>query len=96
VQILQSLSIPVKIPVIVRVDNVGAIFLAENVTTSQRTRHIDVRYHFVREFVMDGFIKIVFVRTAENKSDMFTKNVNGDTYDAHSKDFVWTREDLEN
>ena len=94
VQVLQSLSIPVKMPVTVRVDNVGAIFLAENVTTSQRTRHIDVRYHFVREFVMDGFIKIVFVRTADNRSDIFTKNVSGDLFDIHSKDFVWTKKDI--
>jgi hypothetical protein len=43
-----------------RVDNVGAIFMAENVTMSTRRRHVDVRYHFVREFVEDGFIKIIF------------------------------------
>jgi hypothetical protein len=36
VQILLSMGIPVKLPVIVKVDNVGAIFMAENVTTSTR------------------------------------------------------------
>jgi hypothetical protein len=56
-QILLSMGIPVKLPVIVRVDNVGAIFMVENLPTSTRTRHVDVRYHFVREFVQDGFIK---------------------------------------
>ncbi len=63
VQVLQSIGIEVELPVVVRVDNVGAIFIAENVTTSQRTKHIDVRYHYVREFVEDGFVKIIFVRT---------------------------------
>ena len=88
VQILLSMGIPVKLPVVVRVDNVGAIFMAENVTTSTRTRHVDVRYHFVREFVEDKFIKIVFVRTTENHSDIFTKNVTGDLYDIHTGTFL--------
>ena len=87
VQILQSMKIPVRIPVVVRVDNVGAIFMTENVTTSNRTRHVDIRYHFVREFVEDGFIKIIFVKTADNDADIFTKNVNGETYDRHAKKF---------
>jgi hypothetical protein len=60
VQILLSIGIPVKLPVIVRVDNVGAIFFAENVTMSTRTHHVDMRYHFLTEFVEDGFIKIIF------------------------------------
>jgi hypothetical protein len=59
------------------------ILMAENVTTSMRTRHLDVHYHFVREFVQDGFIKITFVRTTENTADIFTKNVWGDLYYTH-------------
>jgi hypothetical protein len=88
VQVLMSMGIPVKLPVIVRVDNVGAIFMAENVTTSARTRHVDVRYHFVREFVEDGFIKIIFVRSEENTADIFTKNVTGALYDIHTKSII--------
>ena len=86
VQVLQSIGIKVELPVIVRVDNVGAIFIAENVTMSQRTKHIDVRYHYVREFVKDGFVKIIFIRTRENTADVFTKNTSGDTYDRHSRE----------
>ena len=60
-QVMMSMGIPVKSPIIVRVDNVGAIFMSENVTTSPRTKHVDIRYHFVREYVEDGFIEIIFV-----------------------------------
>jgi hypothetical protein len=88
VQILLSVGIPVKLPVIVRLDNVGTIFMAENVTTSTWTRHVDVRYHFVREFVEDGFIKITFVRTTENTADIFTKNVTGELYDTHTSSIL--------
>jgi hypothetical protein len=42
-------------------DNVGAIFMAENATATARTKHVDARYHFVREYVESGFLKIVFV-----------------------------------
>jgi hypothetical protein len=72
VQILISMGIPVKLPIIVRVDNVGAIFMSENVSTSSRTKHVDTRYHFVREFVEEGFVKIIFVRSEDNISDPFT------------------------
>jgi hypothetical protein len=90
-QILLTMGIPVRLPVVVRVDNVGAIFMSENVSASSRTKHIDIRYHFVREFVEDKFIKIIFVRTAENTSDGFTKNVSGDIYDKHCKEFIAER-----
>jgi hypothetical protein len=56
------MGIPVKLPVILRVDNVGAIFIAENVLTSSRTKHTDTRHHFVREFIEERFGKIIFVR----------------------------------
>jgi hypothetical protein len=88
VQILNSIGIKITMPIVVRVDNVGAIFISENNTATSRTKHIDVRYHYVREFIEDGFIKIVFVRSADNKSDMFTKNISSDVYENHIDDFV--------
>jgi hypothetical protein len=95
VQVLLSMGIPVKIPIIVRVDNVGAIFMAENVTTSTRTKHVDVRYHFVREFVEEGFIKIIFVGTKNNDLDIFTKNTSGEIHDEHTKKLMGTKEHME-
>jgi hypothetical protein len=87
-QILLSMGILVELPIIVRVDNVGAIFMTENVSTNSGTKHVDVRYHFVREFVEEGFVKIIFVRSEHNTSDGFTKNVTGDIYDAHVADYM--------
>ena len=82
-------------PTLVRVDNVGAIFMLENVSAISRTKHIDIRYSFVREFVADKFIKIIFVRTEENVSDGFTKNVSGDIYERHCKEFIAERDSYE-
>jgi hypothetical protein len=91
-QILWSVGIKVKLPIIVRVDNIGAIFMTENVSTMSRTKHVDVKYHFVREYVEDGFIKIIFVRSEHIVSDGFTKNVTGDIYNAHTADYMAQRE----
>jgi hypothetical protein len=81
--LLRDMGIPVKLPNMVRTNNIGAISMAENVISDVRTRYIDTRYHVIREHVEDDFIKIVFVKTDENDSDLFTKNVNKDTFKEH-------------
>jgi hypothetical protein len=53
---------------------------------------VDTRYHFVHKHVKDGFIRIIFVRTANNVSDSLMKNVTCDIYDALTKEFVAERE----
>jgi len=74
VQVLESIVVKANFLIIMQVDNVGAIFMVENVTNNQWTKHMDIWYHFVQEFVKDRYIKIIFVKTAENCVDMFTKN----------------------
>jgi len=87
-QLLISMGMKVKLPIIVRVDNLGAVFMSENVSVSQRTKHVDIRYRFVQEFVLDGFIKVMFVKTEDNDADIFTKNLGGDLHDRHSKKMI--------
>ena len=82
-QLIETMGIELHLPIIVRVDNVGAIYIANNYTTSQRTKHIDVRTHFVREFIEDGIIKIVFIKSEDNDADIFTKNTSEELYDKH-------------
>jgi len=45
--LLRHLQVKVQLPIHVHVDNIGAVFLAENQNSSDRTKHIDTRYHFV-------------------------------------------------
>ena len=94
-QVLNSVGIQVQTPVIVRVDNMGAIFMSDNATSSTRTRHIDIRWHFTRNLVKDKVIEIIFCKSAENKADGYTKNVSTDVYEAHSPDFIMDRSELE-
>ena len=49
--------------------------MSENASTSGRTKHIDIWYRFVNEMVIDGFLKIVFVKTKENVTSETYRNV---------------------
>ncbi len=62
--------------------------MSENALTGVRTRHVDTRHHFVREFIEDGFIKVEFVRSVENDAGIFTKNISHDLYVKHTKNVL--------
>jgi hypothetical protein len=93
---MESIGIEVELPVIVNVDNVGAILMAENASATSRTRHVDARYHFVREYVEDGIIKVSFVRSGLNRADGFTKNSSSDIYDKHKDTYIAKKKYLDN
>lgn len=54
-------------------DNQGAIKLAYNPVFHARSKHIDIKFHFVREEINKGSIQLVFVPSADNIADIFTK-----------------------
>ena len=56
-------------------DSQSAIHLAKNPVFHVRTKHIDVRYHFVREILSEGSILLQKIGTADNPADMMTKVV---------------------
>ena len=62
-QMLRSMEIKVPPPIKVQVDNAGAIWLANNSSVSERTKHIDLRAHFVRDMIKDQVIEINFVKS---------------------------------
>jgi hypothetical protein len=76
----------VKLPIVVRCD--GAIFMAENSSSVVCTRHVDIRYHFIREHIEDGFIPIVFMKSCDHDADLFTKYVCKDVYNEHVDRFL--------
>ena len=69
------------------VDNDGAIKLASNPLSSARTKHIDVRFHFVRELVSSGIIAVEYVPTNEQRADILTKALVGPIFREH-RDFL--------
>jgi len=93
--LLRHIKIEVELPISVNVDNIGAIFLAENQNSCDLTKHVDIRYHFIRHYIKEGTILIEFVRSSENNSDIFTKNVTSETFNKHVKKLIWTKEEYE-
>jgi hypothetical protein len=75
-------------PIIIEVDNTGAIYIAKNYTTGQRTKHIDIRAHLVWEFTEDGVLKVVFVGSEDNGADIYTKNTTEFLFEKHSRKYM--------
>ena len=70
-----------------------AIFLAYISKTGDRNRNVVIRYHYVRELVQNGEVQIMFVRSENNDSDIFTRNTAKRIYDEHSGKFMGTTSD---
>jgi hypothetical protein len=54
-------------------DNRGAGYLASDEINNHRSKHIDIRFHFIRSWVKAGIFVLVPVASADNLSDIFTK-----------------------
>ena len=64
---------PLEEPIVINEDNQGAIAMAKNPVGHARTKHIDIRYHFVREGMQNGTIILKYVATSEMIADILTK-----------------------
>lgn len=93
-ELLTSMNIEIKKPITCYVDNVGAIFMAENATATPKSKHMDIRTKFVAQYVHDKFMKIEFVKSEDNVADIFTKNVQSETLQKHEKEFLWKLQDM--
>ena len=60
---------------ILHADSNGAINLSKNQIISQRSKHIDIWYHYICEVIDKGFVKIFFIDGNDNPADLFTKNL---------------------
>ena len=72
---LSELDLPQQSPTILCCDNHGAIFFTKNPKVERRTKHIDIRHHYVREFVEEGHADLCAVPTEEQVADILTKSL---------------------
>jgi predicted aldo/keto reductase-like oxidoreductase len=61
-------------------DNESAIHMADNLVDHSRTKHIDIRYHFLRDHQQKGDIEIAYVSTHKQLDDIFTKLLDEKTF----------------
>jgi len=71
--LMQEIGLPQLEATVVREDNQPCIALCKNAVASQRTRHVALRFNFVREKLHAGLIDIEYCPTAEQLADILTK-----------------------
>ncbi len=62
-------------PIIIFEDNQSTITFAKNPIQSERTKHIEVRHHYIRQKVAEGKIEVKYMPTEEQIADIFTKSL---------------------
>eukprot|EP00873_Tetraselmis_striata_P001564 jgi/Tetstr1/421828/TSEL_012729.t1 len=80
----EILGSPVQ-PLIMMEDNQGAISYATNAVISDRTKHIDVKWHFVKDHVEAGTVRVNYIATDLNTADMMTKPLPRPALEKHAR-----------
>ena len=73
-QLLEEIGLK-ALPVTIYEDNQPCIHIASNPVTSNRSKHIAVRYHYVREVISNGKVQVLYKSTQEMVADCLTKNL---------------------
>ena len=71
--ILKELGLRTTTGSVVHGDNQSAIAVSKNGVKGERTKHVDIKYHFVTETVERGEVQLKWVPTTEQQADIFTK-----------------------
>jgi hypothetical protein len=79
-RILADFGIRVDKPIKIFEDNQSVIHLSENPITARRSKHIDVRFKFIKELVLCGEIKLVYKPTEFQLADILTKGLTKDKF----------------
>ncbi|GJY81266.1 retrovirus-related pol polyprotein from transposon TNT 1-94 [Tanacetum coccineum] len=66
--------------VLIFCDNTSAIAISNNPVLHSRTKHIDIRYHFIRDYILKGDIELHFIPTEYQLADIFTKLLDETTF----------------
>ena len=67
-------------------DNKSAINIAKNHVQHSRTKHIDIRYHFIRELVESGEVCLIYVETENQHADILTKGLDSNRFEKLRRD----------
>ena len=71
---LEELGYNLK-PTPISCDNQGAIFVSSNPVTERRSKHIDIRFHYIRDVIERKLVQVFYLEGEENPADFFTKNL---------------------
>ena len=69
------MGLRIQLPIQIMEDNQSCICIADNPISQRRTRHIDIRYHFIRDYILDGTITVKYCPTKQMLVDILTKSL---------------------
>ena len=72
-RLCSDIKVALQMPVVIKEDNQGTIALAKNPFSHNRTKHIDIKFHYVREALEDGIITLMYYPTEQMTADILTK-----------------------
>ena len=72
--LLDELKVDYPKPSMLLEDNAGAIFIMKNDQVGQRTKHIDVKFHHIRDMIKARDLVVLYIRSEDNPADIMTKN----------------------
>ena len=61
------------------------IVVSKNTVFHERSKHIDTRYHFIRELVSNGEVHLKPCRSSDQLIDIFTKSLAQDVFEFHRR-----------
>ncbi|KAI3474406.1 hypothetical protein Pfo_029267 [Paulownia fortunei] len=79
-KILKEVNFKQEAPTLIYCDNSSTIKLSKNPVLHGRSKHIDVRYHFLRDLTKDKMIDLVYCRSEDQVADIFTKSLKLDAF----------------
>jgi hypothetical protein len=82
-RLLESLELEVELPMILEMDNCGAVDIANSWSVGRRMHHVDVCNYFLCELKDQGLLVIRHIAGESNDADIFTKNVTLAIFDRH-------------
>jgi hypothetical protein len=90
-EFLKVFGHPQKKPTEIWEDNASCIMMSENPTNCDRSRHVDVKVHYLRDLVRDDHVKLVKCAGTQNVSDTLTKSLSRPAFEKHREHMWGTR-----
>ena len=72
-QTLQDLLVKYEHPIVINCDNTSSINMSKNLITHSKTKHIPIRYHYLREQVSQKAVRLEYIDTKKQIAYIFTK-----------------------
>ena len=73
---------------VVLVNNIGAIEMLDSKTGQCKTKHIDTRFHWIKQYVDENKVKVNYVKSENNVVDILTKNLQPRLFEKHANKLV--------